>query len=86
MAPPTIEHREMLSMEEVNAIWNKEHQGDEILLPQSQATKASATASVGAMTMLMIPLGIVSTLALVIPMIANKHKDLEAEQTVTVKN
>lgn len=84
--PPTIEYREMLSMEEVNAIWNEEHQGDEILLPQSQATKGSATASVGAMTMLAIPLLSIFTLGIVIPMIAKKERDLEAEQAITVKN
>lgn len=73
-------------MEEVITHWNQEHQGDEILLPESKATKASSTASVGAMTMLAIPLLSISTLAIVIPMMAQKNKDLEQEQTITVKN
>ena len=77
---------EMLTMKEVIAHWNQEHQADQVLLSE-QGAKASATsASVGAMTMLAIPFLSISTLAIVIPMMASKHEDLEAEQPVTIKN
>ena len=69
-------------MEQVITLWNQEHQADQVLLPEQGAKASATTASVGAMTMLAIPFLSISTLAIVIPMMAKKHTDLEEEQTI----
>ncbi len=84
LPPPTIEYREMLTMEQVLTQWNQEHQADEVLLSEQGAKASTVTASVGAMTMLAIPLLSISMLAIVIPMMAKK--EIEVEKPVTIKN
>lgn len=74
---PTIGYREMLTMEQVITIWNQEHQADKVLLPQSQAAKTGkAVASVGAMTMLIVPLLSISMLVAIVPPLAKKQQEI----------